>query len=154
MSLVAPINNENSKSSNSVNSTNSINLELSDICQNEVNETTKLIMSLVTKLKTSFDQYSLDENNMIDYVVRIMTLVEQQKNLSGFEKKAVVIEVLTRLVDDTNKLNSDAKVALKSIIKIVVPGVIETIVAATKGLIAVNKKVEESVKKCCFCFKF
>ena len=153
MSLVTPITNETSKSSNSVSS-NSVNLELSDICQNEINETTKLIMSLVSKLKTSFDQYSLDENNIIDYVVRIMTLVEQQKNLSGFEKKAVVIEVLTRLVDDTNKLNSESKSALKSIIKIVVPGLIETIVAASKGLIAVNKKVEESVKKCCFCFKF
>lgn len=153
MSLVTPISNETSRSSNSVSS-NSVNLELSDICQNEINETTKLIMSLVSKLKTSFDQYSLDENNIIDYVVRIMTLVEQQKNLSGFEKKAVVIEVLTRLVDDTNKLPSESKAALKSIIKIVVPGVIETIVAATKGLIAVNKKVEESVKKCCFCFKF
>ena len=153
MSLVTPIANETSRSSNSVSS-NSVNLELSDICQNEINETTKLIMSLVSKLKTSFDQYSLDENNMIDYVVRIMTLVEQQKNLSGFEKKAVVIEVLTRLVDDTNKLSSESKAALKSIIKIVVPGVIETIVAATKGLISVNKKVEESVKKCCFCFKF
>jgi hypothetical protein len=153
MSLVTPISDETSKSSNSVSS-NSVNLELSDICQNEINETTRLIMSLVSKLKTSFDQYSLDENNMIDYVVRIMTLVDQQKNLSGFEKKAVVIEVLTRLVDDTNKLNSESKAALKSIIKIVVPGVIETIVAATKGLIAVNKKVEESVKKCCFCFKF
>ena len=153
MSLVTPITNETSRSSNSVSS-NSVNLELSDICQNEINETTKLIMSLVSKLKTSFDQYSLDENNMIDYVVRIMTLVEQQKNLSGFEKKAVVIEVLTRLVDDTNKLSSESKAALKSIIKIVVPGVIETIVAATKGLISVNKKVEESVKKCFFCFKF
>lgn len=148
MSLLTPITNETSKSSNSVN------LELSDICENEINETTKLIMSLVSKLKMSFDQYSLDENNIIDYVVRIMSLVEQQKNLSGFEKKAVVIEVLIRLVDDTNKLNVESKTALKNIIKIVVPGVVETIVAATKGLIAVNKKVEESVKKCCFCFKF
>jgi len=148
MSLLTPITNETSKSSNSVN------LELSDICENEINETTKLIMSLVSKLKMSFDQYSLDENNIIDYVVRIMSLVEQQKNLSGFEKKAVVIEVLIRLVDDTNKLNPESKTALKNIIKIVVPGVVETIVAATKGLIAVNKKVEESVKKYCFCFKF
>lgn len=153
MSLVTSFTNETSKSSNSVSS-NSVNLELPDICQNEINETTKLIMSLVSKLKTSFDQYSLNENNIIDYAVRIMSLVEQHKNLSGFEKKAVVIEVLTRLVDDTNKLNVESKTALKSIIKIVVPGVIETIVAATKGLIDVNKKVEEAVKKSCFCFKF
>lgn len=151
MSLNTPIINEHSKSSNS---SVSINLELTDICQNEINETTTLIMSLVEKLKTSFDQYTLNENNMIDYVVRIMSLVEQQQNLSGFEKKAVVIEVLTRLVDDSNKLNSESKTVLKNIIKIVVPGVIETIVSATKGLISVNKKVEESVKKCCFCFKF
>jgi hypothetical protein len=130
------------------------NLEMIDICMNEVSQTSSLILSLVSKLKASFDQYTVDENNIIDYVVRIMTLVEQQKNLSGFEKKAVVIEVLTRLVDTSSSLTSEAKTSLKLIIKVVVPGVIETVVAASKGFVAVNKKVEESVKKCCFCFKF
>lgn len=130
------------------------NVEMIDICMNEVTHTSSLIISLVNKLKASFDQYTIDENNMIDYVVRIMTLVEQQKNLSGFEKKAVVIEVLTRLVDTSSSLDNDVKTNLKLIIKVVVPGVIETVVAASKGLVAVNKKVEENVKKCCFCFKF
>lgn len=130
------------------------NLEMIDICMNEVSQTSSLILSLVNKLKASFDQYTIDENNIIDYVVRIMTLVEQQKNLSGFEKKAVVIEVLTRLVESSSSLTAESKTSLKLIIKVVVPGVVETIIAASKGLVAVNKKVEESVKKCCFCFKF
>ena len=132
----------------------STNLELIDICMNDVNQTSSLILSLVSKLKASFDQYTIDENNIIDYVVRIMTLTEQQKSLSGFEKKAVVVEVLTRLVDTSSSLTNETKTSLKLIIKVVVPSVIETIVAASKGLVAVNKKVEENVRKCCFCFKF
>lgn len=125
---------------------------LGDIRFNEVNETSKTITSLVSKLKNSFDQYSLNENNVIDYAVRIMTLVEQNKNLSGFEKKAVVIEVLITLVDGSSSLTDESKIALRNIIRVVVPGVIETVVAATKGLVSLNKNVEEATKKCCFCF--
>lgn len=117
----------------------------------QVKGTSTLIMSLVDKLSESLDNYTLDENNIIDYVVRIMTLVESNKTLSGFEKKAVVIEVLTRLVDKSSRLSDESKSHLKTIIRVVVPGVIEGIVNATKGLLAINKKVEEVSKKVCWC---
>ena len=75
----------------------------------EVTEVSNTIMSIVKNIKGNFAQYSIDENNVIDYVLRVMTLVEQNKTLSGFEKKAVVIEVLTSLVDLSDNLNVNSK---------------------------------------------
>ena len=117
----------------------------------QVKDTSALIMTLVEKLSESLENYTIDENNIIDYVIRIMTLVETNKTLSGFEKKAVVIEVLTRLVDKSTRLTDENKSSLKLIIRVMVPGVIEGIINATKGLISVNKKVEETAKKFCCC---
>lgn len=118
-----------------------------------VNETSQLIMSLVNKLKTSFEQYSLNENNMIDYVMRVMTLVEMNNKLSGFEKKAVVIEVINKLVDSSSSLSDESKTSLKLIIRVVVPGVIEAVIASSKGLTNINKQqVETEIKKCCSFF--
>jgi hypothetical protein len=106
----------------------------------EVTEVSNTIMSIVKNIKGNFAQYSIDENNVIDYVLRVMTLVEQNKTLSGFEKKAVVIEVLTSLVDLSDNLNVNSKASLKIIIKTIVPGVIESLVSASKGITSLNKK--------------
>lgn len=124
--------------------------EEEDIAQQEVNkeevnfqevtEVSNTIMSIVKNIKGNFAQYSIDENNVIDYVLRVMTLVEQNKTLSGFEKKAVVIEVLTSLVDLSDNLNVNSKASLKIIIKTIVPGVIESLVSASKGITSLNKK--------------
>ena len=61
-----------------------------------VNDTSDLIVNLVNQLKSG---YSLNENNVIDYVMRVMTLVEMNSKLSGFEKKTVVIEVINKLLE-------------------------------------------------------
>lgn len=127
-------------------------IALTPINISQVKDTSTLVITLVDKLSESLENYTLDENNIIDYVVRIMTLVESNKTLSGFEKKAVVIEVLTRLVDKSSRLSDDSKTHLKTIIRVVVPGVIEGIVNATKGLLSINKTVEEAAKKTCWCF--
>ena len=127
-------------------------IALTPINISQVKDTSTLVMTLVDKLSDSLENYNLDENNIIDYVVRIMTLVESNKTLSGFEKKAVVIVVLTRLVDKSSRLSDESKTHLKTIIRVVVPGVIEGIVNATKGLLSINKTVEEATKKACWCF--
>lgn len=127
------------------------NVELSPR-QNLVTEHTNNIESLTKMVSDGFENYNLDENNIVEYIIRIMTIVEQQKNLTGIEKKAVVIEILLRLVDSYDKLSEESKQKLKLIIRTIAPSIIESIISASKGLIAVNKKIEESAKKCCFCF--
>ena len=118
--------------------------------ETKVTDTSDLIVGLVNQLKSGLNQYSLNENNMIDYVMRIMTLVELNNKLSGFEKKAVVIEVINKLLDDSSSLTPESKSSLKLIANVVVPNVIEAVVSATKGNTNINKLVPGSGSKCCF----
>lgn len=111
-----------------------------------VNDTSDLIVNLVNQLKSG---YSLNENNVIDYVMRVMTLVEMNSKLSGFEKKTVVIEVINKLLDESKNLTPEAKNSLKLIVNVVVPNVIEAVVSATKGNTSINNVVGVE-KKCCF----
>ena len=119
-----------------------------EINQTEVSEFARLVADLTESLKQGFDNFEIDENNIIDYIVRVMAIVEKQKQLSGIEKKAVVIEILLRLVDSLNRLNDESKMRVKTLVKTLAPSVIDTIVSATKGALSVNKKVEEATKKC------
>jgi hypothetical protein len=119
-----------------------------EINQTEVSEFARLVSDLTESLKQGFDNFEIDENNIIDYIVRVMAIVEKQKQLSGIEKKAVAIEILLRLVDSLNRLNVESKMRVKMLVKTLAPPVIDTIVSATKGALSVNKKVEEATRKC------
>ena len=111
--------------------------------ENKVSDTSEIIVGIVNQLKSG---YNLNENNVIDYVMRVMNLVEMNNKLSGFEKKAVVIDVVNKLIDEQN-LSPESKTSLKFIVYVVVPNVIEAVVSATKGNTNINKLVG---KKCCF----
>jgi hypothetical protein len=119
-----------------------------EINQTEVSEFAKLITDITDTMKQGFENFEIDENNIIDYIVRVMAVVEKQKQLSGIEKKAVAVEILLRLVDSLNRLNAESKMRVKLLVKTLAPSVIDTIVSATKGALSVNKKVEEATKKC------
>jgi len=116
----------------------------------EVSESVKTMEIIYNQIRQGFDNYQIDENNIVEFVIRVMTLVEQQKNLNGLEKKAVVIEILQKLVDSYDRLNDGSKDKIKLLIRTVVPGIIDTVVMATKGILSINTKVEEVVKKSCF----
>ena len=116
----------------------------------EVSESVKTMETIYNQIRQGFDNYQIDENNIVEFVIRVMTLVEQHKNLNGLEKKAVVLEILQKLVDSYDRLNDSSKEKIKLLIRAVVPGIIDTVVMATKGILSINKKVEEVVKKSCF----
>lgn len=121
------------------------------IMQTEVTVVTNTIEQIYKSLRSGFENYELDQNNIVDFVIRAMTLVEQEKSLNGREKKAVVIEILTRLVDSYDKLNNESKISLKLVLRAVVPGLIDGLVQASKGFLSLNKTLKEKASKCC-CF--
>lgn len=118
----------------------------------KVTDFANAIQSLTELVMDGFDNYDIDENNIVEYIIRIMTIIEQQKNLTGIQKKAVTIEILLRLVDSYDRLSQESKQKTKLLIRTLAPSVIDSVVMASKGLIAINKKVEETTKKCCWCF--
>lgn len=114
----------------------------------KVSEFAQLINDLSKSVKDGFENLEINENNIIDYIVRVMMIIEKQKQLSGIEKKSVAIEILLRVVDSHDSLTNENKNRVKLLIKTLAPSIIDTIVNATKGVLSINKKVEESTKKC------
>jgi hypothetical protein len=105
-----------------------------------------MIETLVQIVIESFKDKHIDENNIIDFVVKAMMLVETQKKLSGQDKKNVVVKILFRLVELTT-LDNNRKTSIKFLIETLAPNMIDTIVSASKGVLDLNK----SKNKFCCC---
>jgi hypothetical protein len=123
-------------------------IEIPRIREERVSEFANLVHSLSKSVIDGFENFEINENNLVDYIVRVMQIVEKQKQLSGIEKKNVAIEILLRVVDGFDNLTSENKQHVKLLIKTLAPSVIDTIISATKGALSVNKKVEEASRKC------
>lgn len=111
-----------------------------------VDEFTTMIENFAQTLIESFKDKHIDENNIIDFVVKAMMLVETHKKLSGQDKKNVVIKMLLRLTEITT-LDENRKLSLKFLIDTLAPNMIDTIVSASKGVLNLNK----NGKKFCCC---
>jgi len=118
-------------------------VELTDV---KVDQFTNMIENLVQIVIESFKDKHIDENNIIDFVVKAMMLVETQKKLSGQDKKNVVVKILFRLVELTT-LDNNRKTSIKFLIETLAPNMIDTIVSASKGVLDLNK----SKNKFCCC---
>lgn len=105
-----------------------------------------MIENFAQTLIESFKDKHIDENNIIDFVVKAMMLVETHKKLSGQDKKNVVIKMLLRLTELTT-LDENRKSSLKFLIETLAPNMIDTIVSASKGVLKLNK----NGKKFCCC---
>lgn len=111
-----------------------------------IDEYTIIIENFAQTLIQSFKDKHIDENNIIDFVVKAMMLVEIHKKLSGQDKKVVVIKMLLRSIELTT-LDENRKSSLKLLIETLVPNMIDTIVSASKGVLNLNK----NGKKFCCC---
>ena len=113
--------------------------EMNDVNEkNNVNDVTDKIQELTNILIKGFQNYKINENNILDFVIRTMVLVEKEKKLSGLEKKAIVIEILFRIIDSSN-LEKEGTKTIKLLVKNLAPTMIDTIVSASKGILSINK---------------
>ncbi len=110
-----------------------------------------------TELKqTALDPRRILPADLADVVVHIMHAVEGAKEsgglgLSGPQKKTVVIKTAMRLVADVE--NENHRKLLEAAVTYVIPAVIDTVVAATKGQLDINPTLAAAVSKarwfCC-----
>lgn len=75
--------------------------------------------------------------NMVNIITRSIEIVDKYKEMSGLEKKLIVIKMITTLID---KHESDEKIkeTLINLLNTVGVSVIDTIIYATKGKLAIN----------------
>lgn len=87
-------------------------------------------------------------SNLMEVLVKIMTLVKDFANLGGVEKKELVVELLCHIVDETD--SGDLEV-LDPVIKMIIPHAIDLFVETEKGRIKFTTKKVKKIVPCVKC---
>lgn len=99
------------------------------------------INKLYTELKLFLGERHVSTENLIEIVFQMMKIVEGYKNLSGEQKKSLIVKVLTKILEeqlDNLELNHDTPV-LKLSMQLI-PYVIDKIIGVDKGKIFIKQK--------------
>jgi len=109
-----------------------------------------MVLNIYNTISQTIHSGSLSIENLILITGNIMTMVEQIPNLSGPEKKDLVLSVLNQLIADVP--DPQIRVELQLADKIL-PYVIDIVVAASKGQLGLNiQQAVQTVKSGCFNF--
>lgn len=87
-------------------------------------------------------------SNLMEVLIKIMTLVKDFANLGGTEKKELVVELLCHVVDETD--SGDLEV-LDPVIKMIIPHAIDLFVETEKGRIKFTTKKVKKIVPCIKC---
>jgi len=122
------------------------------IAELKLEEVVDKIYQLVLKNKKLADEITAD--NLVDITIECMKWAEKVYNLSSLEKKAVVIKVVRKLVESSDKITKSQKKIIDLSITFVISPLIDRIVDASKGKIDINKfgtKVKKWAFNVCCC---
>lgn len=95
-----------------------------------------------------YSDRKLSASNTIVLTAKLMEFVEKYKNISGIEKKQIVIDVLHQIVDRSGLVEDDSKKDFNYLINSIVPSIIDGLVSANNGQLNLGKEK----KGCFFCF--
>nr|QOI90334.1 hypothetical protein HWQ62_00197 [Pyramimonas orientalis virus] len=89
--------------------------------------------------------------NMVNVITRSTEIVDSYKKLSGIEKKMMVIKMVTTLIEKHEK-DAKMKKALVDLLNTLGVSVIDTIIYASKGKLAINVKYFGKLRQLkCWC---
>lgn len=108
----------------------------------------RVLDSLYDNAKNIVKGYDYSDRNMTKILIELMKLVETEKSLSGLGKKFLVLNLLEKLINDSEEEN---KQELKILVHSILPGVIDTIIDVDKGILSINKNINKQSKNlfCC-----
>ncbi len=94
---------------------------------NDLNKMTDEIYNMIS-------HQEVDSNNIMNLLIQSMQFTERYPKLEGKTKKEIVINAITQLV---NKVDNPI---LTEFVKLILPAVIDAIIAGTKNLLELNEK--------------
>lgn len=105
---------------------------------------------LYTELKAIIrENGKLTTSNIVTIVITLMQTVDSYGDVKGPEKKATVLHVLKRLINDTMNSDSDAT-AVTQLVDMTVPVLIDSLVSIDKKQIIIKtKKCLAKLFACC-----
>lgn len=101
------------------------------------------------KIKQMILNKTFTSANWISLVVMAMELVEALPKLKGVEKRNLVVDLVTRLVQEVPMPEHD-RILLTSLLASSLPPIIDTIVQGSLGQLAINvvQDAHDATKKC------
>ncbi len=109
----------------------------------------ELVGQIYDEAKKLLVNGKVDPAGLLSLTAKIMELVERSPGLQGFEKKQVVIEVVKKLVDETD-LSEEDNAKVDVIIETTLPMAIDVIVSASRGAFNLNN-LRTKLRKLCAC---
>ena len=127
-------------------------LDAMEIQLNDGNGTIRKNVRRVAKSADDLKEYLLTKypngfglDNMLDVVIECIQYLATYRNMTGFQKRQLIIDSMLLLLDETN---SGEMELYEPIVKAMIPSTINTLVDVEKKKIKLNKKVR---KCCCLC---
>ena len=106
------------------------------------------LQELSIQMKSRLNSFEWSLDTMMKMVQVTMEIVETVKEIKGQSKKQLAIDLMHYCIDHVcpSSMPSDHKCELHAFVAKIVPSLIDTVVAASKGLIQIN-----SVATSCGC---
>ena len=110
---------------------------------------TKIFEESYQRLLTTLDD-KITFVNIVNVITRSTEIVDKYKNLSGIEKKMMVVKMVTLLIEK-HESEPKLKKALIDLLNTVGVSLIDTIIYASKGKLLLNVKFFRKLRNCCCC---
>jgi hypothetical protein len=103
---------------------------------------TEALERLHEELKKIIEKSSINRSNIITIVISLMQIVEKYQDVSGVQKKAIILKSLELVINDQISDEEEAK-ALNLLVEVTLPTLIDTVVSIDK------KEIQIKIKKGC-----
>ena len=109
---------------------------------------------MVFYIKSVLGNDKITATNLVVITTNLMHVVEQYKDLTGYQKKMLIIDTIKKVINDTvgdNINDTEERIFLNTIVDLTVPPLIDTLVSAINGNIKFEKDKIISFFKKLFC---
>lgn len=114
------------------------------LMKNIPNEIVKNVMQIAN---TFIQEEGLDASSIMLITTNVMSALGKYKNISGPDKKKLVILIINSLIDETS-LDEETQILLQTMVKTTIPNVIDLFVSVSKGRYKF-KNVKSFFARCC-----
>lgn len=110
---------------------------------------TNITILLYNEIKDVIKNGELTRSNVVFILLTLMKSVEKFKNITGIQKKAIVLDVLNTFIDENISDLTEAS-ELKLLVQLTIPSLIDTLVSIDTKEIKI--KLKKSCKSILWCF--
>ena len=106
-----------------------------------------IVEQLYDSLADIINGKEIETSDIVSLTINLMKIIETYPNISGKEKKNIVISTLERFVE--HNMKGEEKVNVLTFIKVFLPEVIDSLISVDKKAIAI--KIKKGLQNCFLC---